>query len=268
MVSANLNIHFSPSTRQDKWVRLRSAATKYEEIRRNGENGEKCLEELHEILEFLEPLESLWAFPGRARFDELVGLLAEGLERSFMFAVSDITDLIESRKTGDDVHYFEVLVVGHISGRKEDFLRHNLIQWRSNQDKFVYDVIVVPSMSEALVAVLLNYDIQSVIVHDDFVVESEQSLLKLAGLPKLMNNETSLSSSDNHSLMLGKMIHDIRPELDLFLSTRVSPTDLAGSAKSFSRLFHLYENTGAANFKRKFGIPITLAEGFSQFLRQ
>ena len=170
MVSANLNIHFSPSTRQDHWVRLRSAATRLEETRRTGSDGEKILDEVKEILEFLDPLESLWAFPGRARFDELVKMLADDLDRSFMFAVSDITDLIESRDyrqsaieeaqgtSGDDVHYFEVLVVGHISGRADDFLRHNLLKWRSNQDKFVYEVVVVPSMSEALVAVLLVFD--------------------------------------------------------------------------------------------------------------
>ena len=256
MVSTNLNIHFSPSTRQDYWGKLRTATIGLEKSRQDGNFSKQYIQEIHEILELLSPLESLWAFPGHDRFSSLTRLFNDEFYRSFHRDVFEISELVESRdyrrtaieaargKCGTNVHYFEVLVVGQISGEQEEYLRHKLHQWRSDQDKFVYEVIVVSSLSQALVAVLLNYDIQSVIVHDDFAIDSDHDLLKLAGLPKLTDSKIKINPDEKQSIVLGKMIHDIRPELDLFLSTRASPTDFAGSAKIFTRLFHLHENSG------------------------
>jgi len=221
MVSANLNIHFSPSTRQTCWVELRSKVSKLGKLQQSGkDDDEELMEEVEGLLDFLDPLESLWAYPGRAKFDELLELFAARLYRSLVIEVAEINDSIESRgyrqaaieevqqKVSEDVHYFEVLVVGHISGREEDYLSRNLHRWRSNQDKFVYRVVVVPTMAEALVAVLLNYDIQSVIVHDDFSIQPEQQLLELAGLTKLIDSEIELKPLENQSVVLGQMIHD------------------------------------------------------------
>ena len=256
MTFTNLNVHFTPSTRQELWAKLCSNSSILAGKASNTSSIKKSHTQAYETLQYVSKLETLWAFPGRKRCEYLAKQLEVENYEEFHREAMRLSNLIQSKEyrrlsieeargsKSADVHYFEVLVVGSGAAADEEYFSKTLGKWAGEQDKFVYKIVVVSSLSEALAAVLLNYDIQSVIVQDEFSIDSGKELNKLAGLPTVKDFEFSINPDDNPALMLGKFIQDIRPELDLFLSTGVSPTDLTGSANFFSRLFHSYENTG------------------------
>ncbi len=55
-------------------------------------------------------------------------------------------------------------------------MRDALRDMRRAEDKFVYSTVVVPSLEDALIAVMFNYNIQSVVIRNDFNIESGNKL--------------------------------------------------------------------------------------------
>ena len=49
-----------------------------------------------------------------------------------------------------DRPYFEVLVVEDMSEQQEQALREELRRWRRPDDPFIYEIVVVPSLEDAL----------------------------------------------------------------------------------------------------------------------
>ena len=255
MKFTDLNLHFNPGTRQHLWSELLTHSSTLADKSRNASVIKKAHTTAFDTLRNLSRLETLWAFPGCRRFSNLYKLLDEENFEEFYCEVKNISHLIDSREyrrvaieealghASEDVHYFEVLVVSSSASATDDYFSKTLGKWASDQDEFVYKVVVVSTLAEALVAILMNYDIQSVIVQDEFSIGSGKLFDQLVNQPALKALESAICPDDNPALMLGKFIRDIRPELDLFLSTTVSPTKLAGTSNYFSRLFHYYENT-------------------------
>jgi arginine decarboxylase len=145
------------------------------------------------------PIELYWAFPGRYvfshlsqlyagrevdRLERLVGAIVRALasesyrSRSInLLALEDDAEggiddgFAESdadRVVAGERPYFEVLVVDKLAEETERVMRENLRQTRRAEDRFVYDIVVVPSFEDALIAVLFNYNIQAVVVRYSF----------------------------------------------------------------------------------------------------
>ena len=57
--------------------------------------------------------------------------------------------------------YFEVLVVEDMTDEQERLLREELRRWRRPDDPFVYEIVVVPSFDDALMAARLNFRLQA-----------------------------------------------------------------------------------------------------------
>src|SRR5262249_14010006 len=142
-----------------------------------------------DALELLEPIESYWAFPGRhgflrltalfqdreyAAFNSLVhrisrALSSQSYRKSFVSLHLDEEAAIEEeeRREGEarvDRPYFEVLCVDDMSAQEEETLRERLRAMRRDEDKFVYEIVVVPSFEDALIAVLFNFNVQACVL--------------------------------------------------------------------------------------------------------
>ncbi|MBT8475228.1 MAG: ornithine decarboxylase, partial [Alphaproteobacteria bacterium] len=72
--------------------------------------------------------------------------------------------------------YFEVLVVDSVNEHQERFLRSNLHRVRRAEDPFIYEAVVVPSLEDALMGILFNYNVQAVIVRPGLVLKSKNVL--------------------------------------------------------------------------------------------
>ncbi|MGO4586302.1 aminotransferase class I/II-fold pyridoxal phosphate-dependent enzyme [Arthrobacter sp. 2RAF6] len=140
---------------------------------------------------------------------------------------------------------FEVLFVDDITEQEAETLKAEMLAQRRPSDAFAYELIVVPSYEDALVALVLNPAIQACILRPGFTIGSSQPLgrdLKkylgglvspeLAGMPPL-----------GRFLSLAEQISELRPELDVYLVAGVAMESLAGSlTKRFRRIFRRQDN--------------------------
>jgi arginine decarboxylase len=250
--------------RRDAWSDLEETATRM--VERGPEGGPADLERVRELLARLEPIELYWGFPGRRRFDEVQRLLAMGDRAGFARAVGEINrsmahetfrrgiDAIQDAERERDDRgevaltagrrpYFEVLVVDDMSAPQERRLREGLARLRRPEDEFVYELVVVPSFTDAVTAVLFNFNVQACVVRRRFGHGSQQDLSAMGVvMDERLAEEFDDQPPDVRAQALGRRLHDIRPEIDLYLMAEVGVEELAGKiGKDFRRVFHSRE---------------------------
>src|SRR6202044_2794176 len=151
----------------------------------------------------------------------------------------------EARPADQHRPYFEVLVVEDMTEDQERALREELRRWRRPHDQFIYEIVVVPSFDDALMAARLNFRLQACVVRRRFPHHSRHDSSSIAqfaysgGTSDLMER-----SPDDRAQVLARSLARIRPELDLYLMTEISVEDLAGRlSHHFRRIFHAREGT-------------------------
>ena len=115
---------------------------------------------------------------------------------------------------------------------------------RRAEDQFHYEIVTVPTFEDALIAVLFNYNIQACVIRYGFPFRSKNHLAVLQRLLAGIN-ESDVEERPDHDRgpLLGAMISELRPELDLYLVTDVSVEEIAGSiAEKFRRVFYRQED--------------------------
>ena len=268
----SLSAHYlSSRLRFDTWNQLKLAAS---HLAAGRGDAEHLRQEVRKGLRLLEPIESYWAFPGRYVFEQIVRIhgqedfrkLALVIQRIVRVLVNQsyrkraltMADLDDAEEEVREVQltgtprgpalaerpYFEVLVVDDTTDEGEQALREGLSAARRQEDPFLYEAVVVPSFEDALIAVLMNTNIQAVVVRYGMPFRSRHRLevLKhcLHGI-----DEARLEAMDptERATMLGQLISEQRPELDVYLVTDVSLEDTAGERSSvFRRVFYQQED--------------------------
>src|SRR5262249_9524015 len=226
-------------------------------------------DEIAGVLDRLEPIELYWAFPGKAALASLRALLREGdfadlkrMSASIVRALASqayrhrlTSELlranpedIEAEAAGDERRndaigyrpYFEVLIVDTLSARDERQLREGLRAMRGAEDAFLYDTVAVPSFEDAIIAVLFNFHVQAVLVRYSFELKSRNRLELLQRyLNGIDDEDLQVAEDEEIGLKLGRVLGELRPELDLYLVADAAVEDVAGSAtEAFRRVFY------------------------------
>ncbi|MEM7308079.1 MAG: aminotransferase class I/II-fold pyridoxal phosphate-dependent enzyme [Planctomycetota bacterium] len=273
----SLSRHYNAShMRADAWNRLKTRVGRLTKDLRKERDPERHVRGLGEDLALLSPIEAYWAYPGKRLFGELLAaferrdyeLLSRRVDRIVRMLVSDgyrrrepgagtlepATAEPNESEDGeapigaaeDRRPYFELLVVDEISEDEEAELRRGLLAMRRPEDDFVYDVVVVPSFEDALIAVLFNYNIQACMVRYGFPyhasnhLEILQRYVTIAGLDEAALEEMEESE---RSVALGRVLRKLRPELDLFLVTEAPVEEIAGlGSRHYRRVFYRQED--------------------------
>ncbi|MBI3453089.1 MAG: ornithine decarboxylase [Rhodospirillales bacterium] len=243
--------------RNDRWTSLKSTAAAL--IReKQGRGHAQLVEKVGALLANLEPIETYWAFPGRRGIEHLHRLFVDASYAEFSRAVSrtaralqtgayrrkmvaigadsegnGATDEDDTETQDERTHarpYFEVLIVDDLLPIQEEAQRRALRDMRRGDDKFIYETVVVPSLEDALIAVLFNHNIQSVVVRYDFRLESDN---KLKILQRYLNRVGDAGIADldpgEYGPELCRLLKRVRPELDVFLVTDRSVEDIASA---------------------------------------
>lgn len=260
--------------RSDSWCRLEEAADRLIRPTTEGALKTKCINTCQELLTRLSTLEPYWAYPGSPQFARVQRLFAAGSYDKFAQALVQINRALttESYRTGDvenagsddldmfpsdprqlvehqpatqrDRPYFEVLVVEKMTEDQERALRNEVRKWRRPDDEFVYELVVVSSGDEALIAARLNVNLQAVVIRRRF---SHQSTRDLSALAEFVDTGVSHELADHQSpeeraQILAVSLAKLRPELDLYLMTEIEVEDIAGRlGQYFRRVFHARE---------------------------
>ena len=172
MATTNLNVHFNaPSVRFDTWAQLSNCAGQLSGLTDGTPGFEKLHAETETLVNTLRNMEAYMGFPGKKTFEKIVALFQARDYVGFETAVRASSGLLESGEyrraevekafghAAPDAHYFEVLVVCNTSLEEQDRIRQELWQWRSNHDSFVYNVVTVGSFEDAMMAIMLNFNI-------------------------------------------------------------------------------------------------------------
>jgi arginine decarboxylase len=226
--------------RADAWNSLKDATGRLPDAAVRGAGTETLTRQASDLLELLDPLEHYWAYPGRPRFVELRELLARDDWDQLHKLVARIT-----RALGGDVQprgrpEFEVLVVDSMAPEEEEALREELRQLRRPEDRFGYELVVVPSFEDALAAVLFNVNLQACVLRHGFEVASRHDLGPLRHFfAETSHDDVHRLPASDRIMLLGERIAALRPELDLYLATQVSVEEIAGQLSGrFNRVFH------------------------------
>ncbi len=243
--------------RSDRWSKLREttdALARDPDGRRSKAFGAK----ISELLDSLAPIEAYWAFPGVQAFDHIRRQFEHGNLDDVAFAVHRITrglttgayrrrhiPLDREAAEGDDHEdeamlspearaltkpYFEVMIVDNVNEQQERWLKSNMQQMRRPDDQFTYEAVVVPSLQDALIGVLFNHNIQSIVVRPGLKMESK---VDLPILKRYLDRAGGIEdiealAPEDYGPELCRLIAKVRPELDAYLVTERSVEDIAG----------------------------------------
>jgi arginine decarboxylase len=256
--------------RNDTWSSLEESAIQLARAEAQQRPVEKLVETVTELLDVLGPIERFWAFPGAqtyregrrlfaaGNYDRLAALVTKAnralVTESYLHGqgwdpgVEDGTYDREARPVAQartDRPYFEVLVVEDMTDEQERSLREELRGWRRLDDPFVYEIVVVPSFDDALMAARLNFRLQACVARRRFTHRSRHDSAPLAqfvysgGSADLMER-----SPDDRAQLLARSLARIRPELDLYLMTEIAVEDMAGRlSHHYRRIFHVREGS-------------------------
>ncbi|WP_458792149.1 aminotransferase class I/II-fold pyridoxal phosphate-dependent enzyme [Yoonia sp. MH D7] len=243
--------------RTDRWSTLREVTGS---LARNvptkiSANERAKAEELFESLSLIEPY---WAFPGMAAFEHMRRQLEHNSFEDLAFSVHRVTRALTTgayrrrripleRDTADkEEHddeallspearamtkpYFEVLIVDSVSEQQERWLKANVARMRRTEDPFIYEAVVVPSLEDALIAVLFNHNIQAIVVRPGLTLKSEFDNVILHKYLNRAGSQEDIdgTSPENLGPELCRLIQRVRPELDAYLVTDRSVEDIAG----------------------------------------
>ena len=259
--------------RGDSWCRLEEAAERLTRPSCTGKLKEHYVAVCGDLLAELTPLEPYWAYPGSSQFAGVQRLFTAGSYDKFARMVSRINRALttDSYRTGevqhaglddDDVYptdpglleqqpatktdqlYFEVLVVESMTEAQERALRREVRSWRRPDDEFVYELVVVSSGDEAMIAARLNVNLQAVVIRRRFSHRSTRDLSTLAEFvdTKVSDEVADQQSPDERTQILASSLAELSPELDLYLMTEIEVEDVAGRlGLHFRRVFHASE---------------------------
>ncbi len=280
--------------RVDLWNGLKGVS---DELARweNGSVPAAIYEAIDELLGRLATVERYFAFPGLARVRQfqaadhrhdrgwlaqrVVGIVREFVSDSYRGHPQSQDDFDEENGGEEEVsmlrqsvaaNYFEVLIVEELSPQEEQALRTSIRSMQGEEDSFRYELVVVASVQDALIAALFNYNIHAVVIRYAPPFASEQIPDEIR---PYLQNVLDLDFSDLPSAelgpLLGQTIHRLRPELDQYYVTDSALTHLSDETlDTFRRIFYRREDVQELHLAILRGIRESYATPFFTALKE
>jgi len=225
--------------RNDAWCSLEESSGQLVLAGAQHRPVEELGETVAGLLDVLGPIERFWAFPGMPAFQKVRRLFAAGKYDRFAALVRGINRALatDSFRTGHawdlgaedealdwaahqmeqaraDRPYFEVLVVEDMTEHQEHSLREELRRWRRPDDAFIYEIVVVPSLEDAIMAARLNFRLQACVVRRRFARRSPYDSSSLAQfVDSVVADDVMELSPEDRVQVLARSLARLRPEL-------------------------------------------------------
>jgi arginine decarboxylase len=261
---------FSASeARVERWRELHRVT---KTLAAGGAPADKLSAEVTAQLAQLGPLEELCGYPGlrlmslvheRLRQGDWPGLarLVQRISLSLLTnSYRDDPEAWTSDEEQDDPHvpkvlppsigrgqarkpYAEVLIVSPGERSTWGAMRDGIRKLRRETDEFVVEPVTVGSFEDAVLAILVNYNIQAVVMFDGFGYASQTPLADLRELIAAYLPQAAAARDGDLAMLLSRAVRSIRPELDVYLSTDRDVATLAGAdeAAGIRRVFFALE---------------------------
>jgi len=266
MNSKHYNIN---QLRIDCWNELKEKSNQIFRLTDINES-DKRLKELHAILLNLKSIEQYYAFPGSALVNRFINSVKKGELKAVANRVGEIVALLVSdnyrlypemmneyaldeykNDAKKDVmvassgkSYFEVLHVEALTPKEETELKNKIKELANPQSKLTYNIVVQDNFQDALICLFFNYNIQAAVIRyaPGHLSDNINSLIR-PFIQNVLKIDISAVSDADLGPLLGKFIHEFRPELDIYYITDNSLTHLDDiTLKSFKRIFYRMED--------------------------
>lgn len=265
MNSEHYNIN---QLRIDLWNELKEKSNHITLVKESSFDSE--LKNLNEVLQNLLSIEQYFSFPGAPLVRKIIKSVEKRELKAVSHQVAEIVYLLvsdnyrthpevlgekfkggytvdgnkEKISSGPKRNYFEVLYVEDLSSKEEDILKNKFKELINPHDSLTYDVVVQRSFQDALICLFFNYNIQAACIRYAPLHLSTNITRHIRPfIQNVLKIDISNVSDSNIGPLLGKYIHQFRPELDLYYITDTSLTHLEDSTlKSFRRIFYRMED--------------------------
>jgi arginine decarboxylase len=262
-----MNQFFSASeARIDRWRLLNRIAKALPAAERQA--AEKLRSEATAVLAELMPLEDVNGYPGPNLMEQVQERLQQGDWTALARLVQKVSGALLSNSYRDDPNawvaddegeaqlpdvlppsvgrgqsrraYFEALIVAAGDRSTWPSLRETFRRLRREEDAFVYEPVVVGSFEDAVLATLLNFNLQSVVIVDGFAYPSQYNVPALRELIALHLPPSANENTAEMAKALARVVRLLRPELDTFVVTDHDIAALAGAddAGTVRRVFY------------------------------
>ncbi|MCA2255842.1 aminotransferase class I/II-fold pyridoxal phosphate-dependent enzyme [Mycobacterium intracellulare] len=225
--------------RVDTWNLLDDACRHLAEVDLAGLDKTHDVARVKRLMDRIAAYERYWLYPGaenlavfRAHLESLstvrlteevslaVRLLSEYGDRAGLFDTSAPLDDQELVAQAKQQHFYTVLLADDALSTAPDSLAECLRALRCPSDDVQFEILVVPSVEDAITAVALNGEIQAAIIRDDLPLRSRDRLPLMNTL--LGPNEDAdgvIPDRANDWVECGEWIRELRPHIDLYLLT-------------------------------------------------
>ncbi len=256
--------------RIDTWNALKGKAVKLADSKKDSTEAMKHLASVENLLKELSKIERYFAFPGlrslsalketcnmgeyfslSRKANEIAQLLVSDAYRHGA-TLEDVSDVVKSTKKhtlkktniASDKNYFEVLFVDDLSFSAEAEIREKLEDIQDKDDQFIYKLVVLPSFQDALIALLFNHNIQSVVVRYGPVFHSKHIIpLIKPFIESVSKIDLSEHLEADLGPLLGQYIRQFRPQLNIYYITDTALTHLKDTTtNNFDRIFYRKED--------------------------
>lgn len=254
--------------RSDSWNNLKLASTHYAKNNFEQFKSDEFKERVTDSFTALRTIEKYFSYPGADFLYTLEGLYENGQYSAFAHSINQVvrslvsesyrsnrsaTESEEKRKKmlGDDKalkprkqNYFEVIIVDDLSEEDKPIMERKFEDLKRDTDQFTYDVIFLSNVEDALIALMFNPNIQSVIVRSGIGLQSPHDLSSIHPfITSLDNIKIDESKNLDMGLSLGKVINLFRPEIDLFYISDIAVSQLSDNTLDcFQRVFYRTED--------------------------
>ena len=250
----------TPGAREDRWRDLVDAAKKWAGGTGNRGVFESALNEAGVIEEFHGyPGPSLMAaLRARVESDDAAGAAALTwrianalLTRSFRQHAPDWDPKLDISTEVPDIlpptlgrssarPYFEVLIVTGAPIERWPSITAEWRRLRRPEDEFIYEPVIVGSAEDAVCAAMLNADLAAVVIHEGIGYRSRHDAPVLRSIVDAVAEK---ELSDGSALRLAQVLHQSRPELDLYLLSDRRVEEIAGDPRAdiVRRVFYAVE---------------------------
>jgi arginine/lysine/ornithine decarboxylase len=226
--------------RVDTWNLLDDACRHLAEVDLAGLDKTHDLAKVKRLMDRIGAYERYWLYPGadnlatfRGHLESLstvrlteevslaVRLLSEYGDRAGLFDTSAPLADQELVAQAKQQHFYTVLLADDAPTTAPDSLVESLRALRCSSDDVQFEVLVVPSVEDAITAVALNGEIQAAIIRDDLSLRSHDRVPLMNTLlgPNEDVDGVVIPDRAHDWVECGEWIRELRPHIELYLLT-------------------------------------------------
>lgn len=266
MNSKHYNIN---QLRIDLWNELKEKSNFITRVQQT-DSFDNHLNDLNDVLQNLLSIEHYFSFPGAPLVRKIIKAVEKRELKAVSNQVAEIVYLLvsDNYRTNPEVigekfnsnyssegnkdkltaqskkNYFEVLYVEDLSSKEEVILKNKFKELVNPSGNLTYDIVVQRSFQDALICLFFNYNIQAACIrYAPLQLSTNITKLIKPFIQNVLKIDLSNVSDSDIGPLLGRYIHQFRPELDIYYITDTSLTHLKDSTlKSFRRIFYRMED--------------------------